>query len=172
MSVKEFCDMCKVYHIRGMCPVEREHPLLFSGGNPMPNQTDKNRYLAERMQKHWHEWESHGYKYHETCETCFMSRLDKGHGDFEVKNPDYFDADRQVLLEWGVEQEWWPLFLYQYFKVLEEWIADPNWEGDHEECDIRALRRWNIPIDLLIPVSALAEAVYEYLKGEEDADIS
>ena len=110
------------------------------------NQTDKNRYLAERMGVEW-------------CEI-------KGGIAYTFK--DYFTAEgRQELLEWGVEQAWWPLFLYQYFKVLEEWVTDPNWEGDHKECDIKAMRRWNIPIDLLLPVSALAEAVYSYLKERE-----
>lgn len=73
-------------------------------------QTEKNKYLAERIGvKCWHtEWIQKGcVTYADTWWECILCGKDG-----RVSNPNYFIAeDRQILLEWAVEQEWWYDFL-------------------------------------------------------------
>ena len=122
----------------------------------MTNQTDKNRYLAERMGiDHWHEWEFADLDDWPECTICKARRWHL------PNNPDYFTAEgRQELLEWGVEQEWWEDFKFNCF----EESSTPNFS--YEDAGAWA---WAETEKLFIPVSALAEAVAKYLKEREDA---
>lgn len=71
-----------------------------------------------------------------------------------TKNPDFHTAEgRQVLLEWAVEQEWWNTLAYR--NSPREATA---WTG-------------LIGLNLLIPVTALGDAVYEYLKRKEKGQV-
>ena len=103
--------------------------------------TEKNKYLAERMGVCWHDkrWSKEVKLY-----KCLHCEATHTVDEQPCSRPDYFTAEgRQVLLEWAVEQGWWYKFTHEY--------------GCHG---------FQFPQDLLIPVSALADAVYEYLHGQ------
>ncbi len=117
----------------------------------MISNTEKNKYLAERMGLCWHEWSENGYCIKPCCGNTDGTRL--AHKSVHPQ-PDYFTAEgRQGLLEWCCKSEnsgWWS-----------EFLRDHSGRGDFYWLSV-------IPQDLLIPESALADAVYEYLKGRDD----
>ncbi|MEE8382243.1 MAG: hypothetical protein V3R78_10275 [Thermodesulfobacteriota bacterium] len=110
--------------------------------------SQKNKYLAEKMGVEWHKWDEKADDYICACgaesgSAVFLRR------HIDSLNPDYFSlSGRQELLEWAVEQEWWGDFFY----------ADSETAGEMA-C---------IVYSLLIPVPALAEAAYTYLKEQDN----
>lgn len=114
--------------------------------------TETSKYLHEYRGMCWHESDWNGEVYVCTCGYIDQIR------DCSGTNANYLTSteDRQALLEWAVKEEWWGKFLA--YKELLFW----NHPSSEAECDYEA-----IDVSLLIPVDALARALYSYLKGRE-----
>lgn len=120
----------------------------------MTNPTEINRFLAtEVMEKCWHEWDiKKDWDDTYVCTNCSLRtngiQLDNG----EHPNPDYLTnlSDRQDLLEWLLAKE--------QTELLEDFML-------FIQQDEPAYNEYSFPIHLLKDVSALATAIYRYLKG-------
>ena len=124
------------------------------------SQTDMNEFLAGKVGIKWHECDGILIGSNFRHCSCGVSET-SADSDYTIynhiydNNSNYFTAEgRQVLLEWAVEQGWWFDFIHHNRYRL-------SIHGNTEDDLIYTLTC------LFIPVSALAEAVYKYLKERE-----
>jgi len=118
---------------------------------------EKNQIIHEAMGLCWHKWENpckEGYEIISSCLKCGKSSL-------LHKNPDYSKWEHYgPMLEWAMEQEWWP-------RLVVEWMMGSVHTIAHE-IEGRPWLNYHIPQQYLNPLRG-STAIVEFLKERKDA---
>jgi hypothetical protein len=124
-----------------------------------PTNTDKARYVAERLGLCWHirplqDWDTPNMYYDPSCSKC-------GVNTDRVSNPTFLDpAGRIQLLELMMRREDWPRFAQYICSIPYDFVFTPQ-TIELASC------KWAIPTRHITETGLLLDAAYRFLKEKE-----